>query len=217
MSLLYYTANKSLGIIPKDEIGRRQSFLFNTPAYNIALSIIKEGIDIEDKLRFFTQWGKKIQIGNVVVESTPTNSFNILISGELFSTYPSLYMEILDVIFKKDEESCKSIVYRMLGDGINLKRITEHFPSIEVIDTPTRKDLCIKGKLGIWTINRDTLSCCFNGEPICIVCYDTYKNSEFTEKEQLLMSKMLAFTNDEMFYKTDGTIKSQMDYILKSR
>jgi len=224
MSLLFYTANKSFAIVPQEEIGRRQSFPVGTPAYGMALSIVMEGKNVEDKLRFFTQWGKKIQVGNLTVESTPTNSFNITVSNgnnesKIFSTYPSLYMNIIESIVNKNAKNILDILHKMQSETINLSKIKEYFPMVNVSRQTAGKSssLVVKGHFGMWSLNVETLSCNFNGKHICIVCNSTYKDSEFSEKEQLIMSKLIAIANDELFYRQDSVIRHQVDSIIREK
>lgn len=210
MTLFYYSSAKSFGITPTGEDGRKRTFLADSSAYALANRWVSQYADEEerrDKLRFFTQYGKKINVGGIVIESTPTDSFNLLYLGNIVCTFPSQYMQVISAILKEDFIACKQIIENVIGDIANIEEILVHFPSV---DTSNPKTLTVHGKYGLWEVNRATMACTLDGRHLCIVCHDIYADLPYTEKEQVIMSKLLVALNEDYFCQKDEIIARQV-------
>ena len=212
MSIQYFGSSKSVAIIPQNEDGRYRSFIQGTPAYSMIMKILKSSQeDKEQQLRFFTQYGHKKVLGGMTIESTPSDCFNVYLGEKVFTSYPSYYMQIIEAIDNGNESNLKFVLEEISKDIVNINLITSFFPKAIIEE----REIIVNGKFGIWLLNRETLRCSLNGKFVCIVFKEKYnKNPEFTEKEEMILSKLLAISNDELYYNSDTIIKLQIDRIL---
>lgn len=210
----YFLSDKSGAVIPISEEGRDRSFVQGTPAYTMIRKILKSELSEEEKqneLRFFTQYGHKKILGSITIESTPSDCFNVTIHEKVFNTYPTHYMRILQAIDEGNEGSLKTVLEEISKDIVNIKLISDYFPKATVDE----KEISVGGKFGLWKVERETLRCSLNGHFVCVVSRGRYeKNKEFSEKEEILLAKLLAVSNDQLYYDQDSIIHRQVDSIL---
>ncbi len=213
--LNYFMSDKSVAVIPISEEGRDRSFVQGTSAYSMIRKILKSEIsdkEKEEELRFFTQYGCKRILGDMVVESTPTDCLNVTLGEKIFTTYPTHYFRILEAIDTSNAGKLKTVLEEISKDIVNIKLIMDFFPRATVEEKLIRID----GKFGKWTLNRETQACALNDQFVCIVFRGHYsENKDFSEKEEIILAKLVALSNDEIYYNSDSIIKRQVDRILE--
>ncbi len=116
----YFVSNRSAFLINPDN-NSSVTVLANDSAYPLIKYFI-ESNRIED-LRFFTDIGYKLNLDNIIIESTRTRGFNIHAFDNDYSTFPSMYEKIISKITSYEIDkiiSVDDIIKEIKNQAINI-------------------------------------------------------------------------------------------------
>lgn len=201
----YYITNRTALVINPDT-QNRITVPSSDPAYPLIVHLIKNS-RIDD-LHFFTDIGHKLNFNDVVVESTRTRCFNIYANDKIYSTFPSMYSEILQKISNYEIDkilSIDTIVKAIRETGINLN-IFKFLKNLITLDSD---HLIAHGKFHDYYVNFETNSVrADNKQNVCInMGYDLdYKDPAYSEKELCILGKTLYCINDATLFPGDSVL-----------
>jgi len=201
----YYFSTRSL-LIQNPETRKDVTFPLGDPAFTVAKKLIRNGE--LDKLKFFTDVGYKLHFGeDLIIESTPTASFNIYYKGETYSTLGSMW----DMILKEIDHFLihgvfymEDIITEIRGIDISLSLFNHINPEKLTVDTEYIK---VKGTFGNYVIKIATNSVFLNGNYVCIHAKEKKISYTRNEKEAVLLIKALWCLNDNICFRKDKILR----------
>lgn len=203
----YYLSSRNILLIPDDK--RTVSIPFQDPSYNLArLLIINK--NLED-LRFFTEYGYRIQLDNVIFESTQSPSLNIYFNNEIYSSTSELYPKIISLIisfYNKEPVNPSSIITSIKDYFVSIKHYL-NIPNTKI----SHKSIIINGSYGTYTIDTENNNVYLSNKHgknqfVCIHANThDYMPPDMNEKEASILTKMLFCLNDSKFFPSDPILK----------
>ncbi len=199
----YFVSNRSAFLINPDN-NSSVTVLANDSAYPLIKYFI-ESNRIED-LRFFTDIGYKLNLDNIIIESTRTRGFNIHAFDNDYSTFPSMYEKIISKITSYEIDKIISV------DDI-IKEIKNQAININIFEWLGDKirfagdGLYARGKYHEYFINFNTNGMHCGKDFICIHVDSNYKDPSLNEKETCILTKTLLGINDAVFFPQHGMLK----------
>jgi len=197
-------------------VTNRSAFLMNpetnvkvtVPSSDPAYPLIKHLIltNRPDDLKFFTDIGHRLNLSNITIESTRTRCFNIHTHNASYSTFPSMYEEVITKISSYEIDkiiTIDSIINQLKNTLFNFKHISWLGDKIRIMTN----GVYVKGTFNEYYINFETNSVQRGKDFVCIHVNSDYKPLELNEKETCILTKILVCLNDAAFFPNDPILK----------